>query len=60
METFPTPERVWTNHWRVTQNSGSWYIHVPKEFASLKNMNVGDIVELTVWAVHKKAESERK
>lgn len=49
--------------WRLTRHkAGTWYIHVPKEFASIAGFSDGDQVELSIWKIHRqpKKSGERK
>lgn len=59
MESAPMAERIWVQHWRVIQNSGTFYLSVPKEYASLQGIRPGDQLEVTVWAVHKQGEKKK-
>lgn len=47
--------------WRLTKHkSGTFYIHIPKEFASLQGFQDGDQVELKVLRVMRKREEKKK
>lgn len=47
--------------WRVSRHrTGTTYIVVPKEFASLAGFNDGSMVELSVWRIIPRAKEEKK
>ena len=47
--------------WNLTQHkTGTWYIHVPKEYASLAGYSNGDILEIAIFRVMKRPHGERK
>ena len=60
METENEPRRIPSFVWRLTVKSGTFYIHVPVEYAKLKGMQQGDLIDLTIWNTMRRPHGERK
>jgi hypothetical protein len=60
METIAEPRREITFQWHVVCKTGTFYIHVPRDYAKLNGLKEGDLVELTIWTTMRRPHGERK
>ena len=37
--------------WRITEDTGTFYIHVPLEFAKLRGLKKGDLVDMGIFRI---------